>query len=151
MRRTIAWCSAAGWLLVAAYALAEDRYFIGLPSGGTGNWSEASNWTGATLPQPGDAAWIASDDPFDRVVTLDADVSVGTLTIGNTGGGLTTLYQNGEFDLTSSSEVLGYGWIAPPGSEWLPNSRGAHVQNGGTNTVESLMLGDYNSYLFEPA
>ncbi|WP_428938311.1 dockerin type I repeat-containing protein [Fontivita pretiosa] len=135
-----------GFLLTGAHVQGADRYFIGLPSGGTGNWSEPSNWTAATIPQLGDAAWIASDDPFDRAVMLDADASMGTLTIGNTGGGLTTLYQNGEFDLTSSSEVLGYGWIAPAGGPWLANSRASHVQNAGANSVGLLMLGDYNSY-----
>ncbi|WP_428938637.1 hypothetical protein [Fontivita pretiosa] len=115
-----------------------DRYFIGLPSGGSASWSEASNWSGGTLPLPQDVARITFDDPFDRVVTLDVDASLSGLRLANGGGGLMTLYQPSDANLSTSYESVG----APS----LGNSRGEHVQDGGTNNVGSLTLGDYSYY-----
>ena len=32
------------------FARAEDRYFIGLPAGGSANWSDPGNWSGGSVP-----------------------------------------------------------------------------------------------------
>jgi hypothetical protein len=124
-------------LLGLHQARAEDRYFIGLPNGGTANWSEPANWTDSVVPQPGDAAIIDFRDALDRAVVLDISSSLSFLTIGNLGGGgSSTLYQLPGIDLVTESEYVG----SYPTSEYGV-SIGRHIQDGGSNTTTDLWVG----------
>jgi hypothetical protein len=125
-------------------ARAENYYFIGLSSGGTASFEQASNWSGGVAPGVQDTAWILDDDALDRSITLETGATTKDLMIGNSGGGETTLWQTG--DMTLSREFLGVGLVLTPELHYVSSSRGVHVQNSGTNNVEELWLADYNSY-----
>jgi hypothetical protein len=113
----------------------QARYFIGLPTGGTANWSEPLNWTGGEVPAPGDTAALLYEDAFDRTVNLDASTSLAYLLIGNLGGGPTTLHQLDNFNITASAEYVGsYGTSA------YGTSVGRHIQDGGVNNIGSLYI-----------
>jgi hypothetical protein len=140
--RRLGWACIGLSLLAATNTVsrAEDGNFTGLPAGGTANWSDAGNWSSGTVPGPGDAAGMIYSDAFDRTVVLDVSASVGTLSIGNLGGGPTTLYQPASVNLTALQENLG----AYASSDYGVAS-GGHIQDGGINNIGSLEVGSYTA------
>jgi hypothetical protein len=127
---------------------ADDRYYVGLPGGGTGNWNNPLNWSataggtgGAGVPGANDSAFIQDSDALNRNVLLDVSPTIAVLSIGNNGGGMSTLVQNIGFDLTAPYENIGDA--SGPSS-----ARGAYIQNGGTNAVTQLSVGAYTSETF---
>ncbi len=65
-------------LLVASAQAATNSW-----TGGTGNWSDPSNWTNATnqhvVPIAGDDVQIVNNDGVSRTITYDNTVPVVTL------------------------------------------------------------------------
>src|SRR5262245_977725 len=130
--------AAAGCLLRPSVVThAEDRSFVGLPSGGTANWSTASNWSGAAVPEPGDTAIIDYRDSLSRTITLDVSANLTYLGIVNfNGGGSTTLYQPPGINLTADGEFVSFYPTPDYGI-----ATGAHVQDGGINYIGDLYVG----------
>jgi hypothetical protein len=119
-----------------------DRYYVGLPGAGTGNWNSDVNWSlaesssgGAGVPGPTDTAFITNHDAFNRNINIDVSPVIAGLWVGNSGGGVTTLFQAAGINLTSPIENIGYAG----------SPRADYVQNGGVNTVSDLEIAGYSS------
>ncbi len=103
-------------------------------AGGSGNWEDAGNWRGDVVPGSGDIALIA--EAGDYTVTLNGDVDVEALVLGNESG-TQTLDTNGRQLRLSSGGLL-------PGAELRVDGefivRGDFVWSGGaiagSGTVE---------------
>jgi hypothetical protein len=82
-----------------------------------GNWSTGSNWSSTSASGTDNAgapgsisnALIVHSDNINRVVTLDENSTVGSLQIGNGGGGTDTLSQTSALSLSTTTETLGVG------------------------------------------
>ncbi len=61
---------------------------------GNGSWTNSINWNNGVPNAPGDAAYFTNAITAERTITIDTDVTVGTLKIGVT---------NAAFKLTSGS------------------------------------------------
>src|SRR5262245_14816505 len=128
-------------LLLGTVARA-DRYYVGLPGGGTGNRNNPANWSdvqdgagGAGTPGAADSAFISNSDALIRNINIDVSPTIAGLWVGNSGGGVTTMYQPAGVSLTSTTENIGYA----------NSPRADYVQNGGTNTVNDLQIAGYSS------
>jgi len=62
----------------------------------TGNWSNAANWNGGTLPQPGDDVYADG-----KTVTIDQDINVASIRTTQRSGGIV----GGVFLLSSSVNI----------------------------------------------
>lgn len=114
-----------------------------------GNWSDGANWSGGSMPAPGDNVFI--DAVGDYTVTLDTDAELTDLALGaSTGsqrlsassrtltiGGTATISANGEFSLAAAI-VAGPGSLVNGGTITLQNNNtiSADLLNDGTLNVE---------------
>lgn len=94
----------------------------------SGNWSTGSNWSGGTAPNAAGvtATFAAATITGPRTITLDTNVTVGTLSLSpnyllTSGGGTLTLNNN-----ASTSTLSGAGLIS------------ANINIAGTNNVQIL-------------
>jgi len=125
-----------GDVVLSGFQLTDTDYWKDGIS--NGNWSGSNNWSatassGQDNSGPPDAnanVYITHADAVSRVATLDENVAIQTLQIGNTGGGTDTLSQTSAFNLTMNSEQVGIGTGAV----------GVHTQSAGTNTYSNALI-----------
>lgn len=104
----------AGWASTASAALIQ--YTWANTAGGTYDWNNAANWGGATFPNLGGAsghkANLSKNITGDMTVNLGQSITVGAITIEDSGGGtdsVFTLQENGGsfiFDFGASAFKL---------------------------------------------
>jgi hypothetical protein len=107
-------------------------------TGGTGNWSDPSNWTNGSnqnvVPVAGDDVQIVNNDGVSRTITYDNTVPVVTLsglTVDLTGGSIS------DTDTLSSSSSLIVG-----GNEVIGNlGSGTFAQSGNHSVGGSISIG----------
>jgi hypothetical protein len=84
-------------------------------NGGNGEWSNAGDWSTGSVPTGGDSACISAAGTY--TVTLEGDISVGSLTVGGGSSGIQTLAidsNNGTesvLELETSSKIQSNGAI----------------------------------------
>ena len=128
-----------------------------------GNWSEASNWQGGTLPNPGNGVFI------DATCTLDMDVEVASLTV--TQGQTLALQPGHTLTVTGTlTNINASGLVIKDGAQLIHASGGVfatmeknvtgYIGNGGYSLIAvpfvnelsvpaQMTAGDYDLYLFD--
>ena len=74
---------------------------------GGGNWSSAANWTPSQVPGVSDNAFITNSGNY--AVTISADTSVNTVTVGGGSGTQTLALNGGTFTLAGASTIGSQG------------------------------------------
>ena len=103
------------FLLFPAISYGADRYWVGAGTGATANWNTTASWSttsggasGASVPGASDAAIFDGGNSMVGGVTVDATVSVVSITItsGYTGGGANDGEINtGAYTITTSGAL----------------------------------------------
>ena len=105
----------SGFLFFPAISYGADRYWVGAGTGATANWNTTASWSttsggasGASVPGASDAAIFDGGNSMVGGVTVDATVSVVSITItsGYTGGGANDGEINtGAYTITTSGAL----------------------------------------------
>ncbi len=106
-------------------------------AGGSGDWENADNWSGGAVPGAGDVAMITAAGTY--TVTINSDVQVEALVLGNESGAQTLDTNGRQLRLTTGSLL--------PGAELLVESDfivqgdfvwgGGDISGSGTVEIES--------------
>jgi hypothetical protein len=114
-------------LSIATTAAAANKHW----DGGSGNWSNAANWNGDTLPIAGDAVYIRPTDGVARTITYDyagAPSTLAGLNVDLTGPGTArTTFAMSAGNLTNIGFIIG-----DFGRATFNHSGGTHTQNDPT-------------------
>ncbi|HMJ91220.1 MAG TPA: hypothetical protein VK530_15470, partial [Candidatus Acidoferrum sp.] len=70
---------------------------------GSGNWSSAFNWSPNQAPGAGDNAFITNNGSY--TVTVSADASVNTVTVGGSSGTQTIALSGAIFTIVGASTI----------------------------------------------
>jgi hypothetical protein len=136
-RRWAAVCLAAGTVACGHSAFAGTDNWIG----GSSNWNNNANWDSAIVPASGDTVIIDTGDAFVDFIEYDypaPNVTLGSLTINNSGGG------NDVFTMQTAGLVLSSG------PEIIGGTGSANVnQLDGLNSTTSLLITGNAAYLLD--
>lgn len=124
-----------GAMSLRSMALAQDNWIAG-----SSNWNNAANWSSG-IPGAGDTVDILNDDTTSPVITYDyagAAVTLGSLTVSNSGGGTESLVFNSSSPVLSSLDEN----TGDSGNGSTQAGVGVLTQSGGMNTLSgTLSLG----------
>ena len=117
-------------LLVLIFLSASQTHAADIvwANAGNGNWSSAANWMPNQVPGVGDNAFITNSGNY--TVTISADTSVNTVTVGGSSGTQTVALSGGTFT------VAGTSIIGPQGS--VTFSAGT-LTGGGDVTITGIL------------
>ena len=99
----------------------------------SGNWSSTGNWTGGLPNAIGAIAAINASTASVRTITLDAPQTVGTLFLGNSGGGSVGYTLSGTGGNTLTMNNSGNGAV-------IAVSDGTHAINAPVNLADNLQV-----------
>ena len=136
-----------GLLIVLCYPGASRAADISWNKAGGGNWNVATNWSTGTVPGPADNVSITY--PGTYTVTLNANASVASLTVGGDVGKQTLAIASGSYTLTlngpglingngvlnlSAGTITGNGDLTVVG---IMNWSGGTLSGAGSTTISS--------------
>jgi len=119
--------NAAGKVTSAVATLGVRRIDVFWVQPGNGVWSQGANWSRGEIPTTWDNVFIVSNGSY--TVTVNADASVGSLTLGGASGTQTLSLSAGIFDLSTNGL-----------SASLVSSNGVLELNGGVLTGRPLAM-----------
>lgn len=135
--------AAAAALIIGSFAGAgsasgqtttEDD-FVGLPNGGTANWTDGSNWSLGRPPTATDEANASFTDAKARTIDLNGGTAALLIASASGGGTLTLSLGSGE-SASFGQERIGVSVSGLPG-DYVAQI----VQTGGTHTANEIDLG----------